>query len=59
MARVRIDVECGRCHQILGTWYDRIEEKYPFWCDSCEDAPRGSYPWVLTTTVEADDAARI
>lgn len=53
--RVRLDVHCGEgCGTHLGTWYDTIDEKYPFWCDNCGDYSRkGSYPWKLTATIEA------
>ncbi|HEY1706406.1 MAG TPA: hypothetical protein VGG75_42580 [Trebonia sp.] len=48
MSHVKITVthDCG---SLLGTWVDKIEEKYPFWCDDCEAYPSGKWPWVLTT----------
>lgn len=46
---VRITVT-GDCGHILGVYSDAIKEKYPFWCDKCQEDKRlGSYPWKLTT----------
>lgn len=48
--RVRITVTLGCGHELI--YWDKIEEKYPFWCGECEDYFRtGSYPWSLTAVV--------
>lgn len=50
--RIRLDVVCN-CGQPLGTWYDSIDEKYPFWCDRCDAYVRdGRHPWSVTATIE-------
>lgn len=51
--RVKITVTCEAEKHEVGVWFDRIEEKYPFYCDQCGDDLRqsGSWPWVLTTEV--------
>lgn len=48
---VLITVTCDRKH-VIGTWTDTIEEKYPFYCDECDDRKcLGKYPWTLTTSI--------
>lgn len=56
---VKITVTCDSGH-VLGTWTDKIEEKYPFsLCEECDsfdgdaDKRTGKYPWVLTTEIIA------
>lgn len=51
MSRVRLEVHCDGCKSLLGTWYDRIAEKYPFDCDECTDIRTVSWPWVLTASI--------
>lgn len=49
--QVQIVVKCDQDH-IVGVWYDKIEEKYPFWCHECDDDLRqGKYPWKLETAI--------
>ena len=48
--RVCITVWCG-CGRELGTWWDRVEEKYPFWCETCDETTSGKYPWRLEAVV--------
>ena len=48
---VRITVT-GDCGHVLFEGLDVVEEKYPFWCEICEEYRRdGKYPWRLTTEV--------
>lgn len=54
MSRVRLEVHCDGCKSLLGTWYDRIAEKYPFDCDECTDIRTVSWPWVLTAIAEPE-----
>lgn len=57
MAKVRLDVTCGRCERVLGTWHDEINEKYPFWCENCGDSTSGGkHPWKLIATIETSAA---
>jgi hypothetical protein len=59
VTHVRITVTCDAGH-VIGTWLDTIEEKYPFWCDECDDDKRtGKYPWKLTTEVVQDGPAPV
>jgi hypothetical protein len=56
-ARVRLDVYCCNDH-LIGTWYDSITEKYPFFCERCDtehgngDCREGKSPWYLTAAIE-------
>jgi hypothetical protein len=50
--RVLMTVWCG-CGTKLGDFWDRIEEKYPFWCGTCEETTNGKYPWRLDAQVIA------
>jgi NAD-dependent SIR2 family protein deacetylase len=51
--RVKLIVTCGRCEQQIGEWYDKIEEKYPFYCEVCEEYTNGiTWPWKLKTEIE-------
>jgi hypothetical protein len=46
---IRLTVRCGTCKEIVDVFLDKIEEKYPFWCPSCEEYCReGRFPWALT-----------
>lgn len=48
---VQITVTC-ECGEILGVWENVIDERYPFWCEACDEYKRGGrYPWKLTTEV--------
>jgi hypothetical protein len=50
--KVEITVTC-ECGKILGIWIDAIDEKYPFWCEDCDEYKReGKYPWSLKTTIK-------
>lgn len=51
---VRITVTCGECDQEIATFTDTIAEKYPFYCETCEDQTSGKHPWSLTTEVVPD-----
>lgn len=52
-SRIRLEVHCGGCKGLIGTWADSVAEKYPFWCDGCDEYARdGAYPWTLTATIE-------
>ena len=59
--RVRLDVWCVNGH-LIATYYDRIEEKYPFHCGTCEeefgdgDCREGKWPWKLTSAIEPASA---
>jgi len=54
---VILTVTCAAGH-IVGTYEDIIEEKYPFWCQECDDFWGGgdlrqnSHPWKITTEVK-------
>lgn len=48
---VEITVRCSQCSSLIGTWINRIADKYPFYCEWCEEIVRDSYPWVLTTRI--------
>lgn len=56
MSWVKITVTCPSGHEV-GNWKDKIAEKYPFYCDTCDDLGdeadlrRGKYPWELTTEI--------
>lgn len=48
---VVLTVICGEEH-FIGDWIDGIEEKYPFWCATCQDDARdGKYPWRIISDV--------
>jgi hypothetical protein len=48
---VLITVQCDYDH-VIGHWIDTVEEKYPFYCDECdEQCTTGKYPWKLTTRI--------
>ena len=49
LARVRLiaHLDCG--HDL--EYFDKIEEKYPFWCPECEESPEGKYPWWIEAQV--------
>lgn len=48
--RVKITVTMGCGH--TQTYLDRIEDKYPFYCETCElDHRTAKYPWVITTEI--------
>ena len=55
MSRVRLEVHCDGCKSLLGTWYDRIAEKYPFACEECVDIRTVKWPWVLTASIVEDE----
>jgi hypothetical protein len=48
---VVITVICDNGH-VVGQWANVIEEKYPFYCDQCDDQLNGSYPWQIVTRIE-------
>jgi hypothetical protein len=49
--RVKLTVT-GDCGHILWQGYDKIEDKYPFWCEECADDKRtGKYPWTLAAEI--------
>lgn len=60
--RVKMEVYCGDkpdakgglfgCGALIGTFYDKVADKYPFWCSSCEETTSGKYPWTLYATIE-------
>jgi hypothetical protein len=51
--RVKLTVT-GECGHVLWTGFDVIEEKYPFWCEECDDMRReGRYPWKLASEIVA------
>ena len=53
--RVRLDVYCASsCRDLIGTWWDEIEEKYPFNCENCGQTD-WRYPWKIVATVVASD----
>ncbi len=67
---VKLTVRCGArdssgdrwgCGAILGTFYDSINEKWPFWCEHCGSNGFGDkYPWeikaeVIPSETDADD----
>lgn len=53
--RVKLTVT-GDCGHVLWTGFDVIEEKYPFWCDECENYRReGRNPWKLATEIVSVD----
>lgn len=48
---VIITVTCDEGH-VIDQYIDSIDEKYPFFCGTCDDDKRdGKYPWSLTTQV--------
>lgn len=48
----------GGCGHVLGTYTDKIDEKYPFWCDVCEEYIRtDKYPWTITTELVPGEPA--
>lgn len=55
VAAITVTCECG---EVIFEGTDTIEEKYPFWCDNCEDYKRtGKYPWTLKTRIMPKQAA--
>lgn len=49
--RVRLDVYCASsCRDLIGTWWDEIEEKYPFNCENCGQTD-WRYPWKIVATI--------
>lgn len=49
--QVKITVTC-ECGTVIGIFFNTIDEKYPFYCDECDEYKRaGRYPWSLTTGV--------
>lgn len=54
---VTITVICGAGH-VVGTYHNKIAEKYPFFCETCEDEHgcgdlrEGKYPWSLSTAIQ-------
>jgi len=50
--RVLIRVWCA-CGKQVGEYWDEIREKYPFWCEDCDETCNGKYPWRLDTRVVA------
>jgi hypothetical protein len=43
-----VTLDCGH----ILTYTGAIQEKYPFWCDVCEETIReGKYPWTVTTEI--------
>jgi hypothetical protein len=48
---VLITITC-KCGAVIEEYTDRFEEKYPFWCDGCdEDMRTQKYPWSLNTKI--------
>lgn len=42
----------GECDHVIWTGFDKIEEKYPFWCEQCDDfRANGRYPWKLASEI--------
>lgn len=51
MIVLTVTASCGHSAEFDG----KIEEKYPFWCEVCEEDRReGKYPWVVTARTEPD-----
>ena len=54
--RVLMKIHCGGGH-IAAEYKDVINEKYPFWCQACDDEGldpdlrSGKYPWSLTSEI--------
>ena len=61
MSRVRMDVYCGGgdygCGSLMKTYFDVIEEKYPFYCPTCEQTVEGKWPFTVKATIEEDSSA--
>lgn len=51
--RIKLEVHCD-CGERIGTYYDSIYEKYPFFCPECDDLRMEKWPWKITATVEQD-----
>lgn len=53
---IKLTVTCDAGH-VLGTWMNAIEDKYPFYCEECDDDKRtGAYPWTLTAEIVPEPA---
>lgn len=50
--RIFLDVFCGNCEKLIGVYENGIAEKYPFWCQHCQDSTEGKYPWWIKPRVE-------
>lgn len=49
--KVAITVTCA-CGAVIWQGPGEIAEKYPFWCDNCQEyASTGSYPWTLKAEI--------
>lgn len=63
MSRVKISVYCGSdgwgCGALIGTFYDKIEEKWDFYCNECDFSlcahGAGKNAWRLETEVINDE----
>lgn len=52
MPTVTLTVTC-ECGRVIGTYVNAIEEKYPFWCEDCDEYKRTDrYPWKLEAIVD-------
>lgn len=45
--KIGVKLDCG--HTL--TYTDSIAEKYPFYCEPCQETPTGKYPWTLATEI--------
>lgn len=61
MMHVKMSVYCGSggygCGSLIGEYYDHIDEKYPFYCEECEETTSGKWPWSIRA--EAVDEAPV
>lgn len=59
--RVKLSVYCGAdpfkngpygCGNLIGTYYDEIHEKWPFWCENCQSrGAEDKYPWKIVAEI--------
>ena len=55
MRRVKITLICGDNEQhTMGTYIDTMQEKYPLWCEQCEETAGGKYPFTIRTEIIDD-----
>lgn len=48
--QVKLTMICPEGH-IMGTYVDSIADKYPLWCDGCDDTMSGKYPFIVKSQV--------
>lgn len=52
---IQITMRCGdNDRHVMGVYRDEIGEKYPLWCEQCEETVGSSYPFSIATEIGSE-----